>query len=83
MEYKKSLMTSPRGSDSTPYLKTLNKHKPEHPPDIYYIRRNPDFLKKYLDPINMENITDQASTFQRQQYKRFSLDPMEISIIED
>jgi tRNA nucleotidyltransferase (CCA-adding enzyme) len=30
-------------------LQLLNTQKPEHPPDIYYIRRNDKLLAKYLD----------------------------------
>ena len=29
--------------------KLLNYRKPEHPPDIYFIRRKPELLDKYLD----------------------------------
>ena len=29
-------------------LHSLNYRRPEHPPDIYYIRRNPDMVKRFL-----------------------------------
>lgn len=27
----------------------LNSRKPEHPPDMYYIRRNPEMLERFLN----------------------------------
>ena len=29
-------------------LSLLNKRKPQFPPDVYYIRRSPDLLSKFL-----------------------------------
>ena len=34
----------------------LNHRKPEHPPDIYYIRRNPKLLDKYLNKNEMDSL---------------------------
>lgn len=34
-------------------LNKLNYRKPQHPPDIYFIRRNADFLTRYMDPQEM------------------------------
>ena len=61
-------------------IDTLNYHKPQHPPDIYFIRRNPKFLKKYLDPIEMDGIIKDAKN--KKNYEMFKLDPKEVSIIE-
>jgi len=30
-------------------LRLLNQKQPQHPPDIYFIRRNPDLFDKYLE----------------------------------
>jgi len=30
-------------------LAMLNNKKPEHPPDMYYIRRNPEMLERFLN----------------------------------
>jgi len=27
----------------------LNHRKPQHPPDVYYIRRRPEVLQKFLE----------------------------------
>ena len=37
-------------------LSLLNKKKPQFPPDVYYIRRNPEVLSKFLD--NQDHITE-------------------------
>ena len=34
-------------------LNKLNYRKPQHPPAIYFIRRNADFLTRYMDPQEM------------------------------
>lgn len=34
----------------------LNHREPQYPPDVYYIRRNPDLVKKYLDPGELEGL---------------------------
>ena len=33
----------------TQALNLLNKKKPQFPPDVYYIRRNPEMLTKFLE----------------------------------
>jgi hypothetical protein len=35
-------------------LSLLNESRPEHPPDIYFIRRNEKLLDKYLDQEEMD-----------------------------
>ena len=37
-------------------LNFLNKKKPQFPPDVYYIRRNPEMLNKFLE--NSEHIIE-------------------------
>ena len=41
-------------------LTLLNHRKPEHPPDIYFIRRKPELLEKYLDKTEMETLVNDA-----------------------
>ena len=40
----------------TKALSLLNKKKPQFPPDVYYIRRNPEVLNKFLE--NESNVTE-------------------------
>ena len=42
-------------------MQLLNHRKPEHPPDIYFIRRNPKLLDKYLDPVEMDGLVREAA----------------------
>ena len=37
-------------------LQLLNKCKPQHPPDIYYIRRNKEMLDRFLDQSQMDKL---------------------------
>ena len=62
-------------------MKLLNHRKPEHPPDIYFIRRNPEMLDKYLDEDEMESLIKDAAPKFRGNYSLFSLDPDERDII--
>ena len=55
----------------------LNQRKPEHPPDIYFIRRNPDLLDKYLDEKEMELLVKDAPAKFKLNYNLFRLDPQE------
>ena len=41
-------------------LKLLNQTKPEHPPDIYYIRRNDKLLEKYLDKDEFKTLMSEV-----------------------
>ena len=38
------------------YLELLNERTPQHPPDVYFIRRSPKTLKKFLK--NPQRIVD-------------------------
>lgn len=38
----------------------LNYREPQHPPDVYFIRRNPEMVKKYLDPKEMQTLIQKA-----------------------
>ena len=64
-------------------LGKLNYRKPQHPPDIYFIRRNADFLSKYTDPREMMKLKKEAQPKFRVNYDLFSLDPDEKDIILD
>ena len=55
----------------------LNYRKPEHPPDIYFIRRKPHMLDKYLDKQEMHSIINDAPNKYRLNYELFQLDPQE------
>ena len=35
-------------------LRILNRSPPQHPPDIYYIRRNEKMLNQYLEKDEMD-----------------------------
>jgi hypothetical protein len=59
----------------------LNHRKPEHPPDIYFIRRNPRLLEHYLNERQMQRVVDQAQPSQRLNYALFKLDPVEKLIL--
>ena len=56
-------------------LKLLNGKKPQHPPDIYFIRRQPDLLDKYLDQEEMQDLVNVAPNKSKLNYNLFSLDP--------
>ena len=56
-------------------LKLLNHRKPEHPPDIYFIRRKPELLDKYLDQQEMEMLVREAPPKFKLNYNLFRLDP--------
>ena len=51
----------------------LNHRKPQHPPDIYFIRRNPLLLSKYKDPNNFEQLRNDAPTINKHTYELFDL----------
>lgn len=59
----------------------LNHRKPEHPPDIYFIRRNEKMLNRYLEPTEMEFLVKEAPLKSKQAYKLFELNPTEKDII--
>jgi hypothetical protein len=59
----------------------LNYRKPEHPPDIYFIRRNPQLLDKYLDQEEMDALIKEAPPKFKLNYNLFKLDPIEKEIM--
>jgi len=61
----------------------LNYKKPEHPPDIYFIRRNQALLNKFMDDDEMNKLVRDAAPRYRNNYKLFELDPREKKIIYD
>ena len=62
-------------------VQLLNHRKPEHPPDIYFIRRNPALLDRYLDNEEMDQLIKDAAPRLKVNYRLFSLDPQEKDII--
>ena len=61
----------------------LNYKKPEHPPDIYFIRRKPELLDKYLDESEMNDLVKEAPQKFKLNYNLFRLDPQEKKIMRD
>ena len=55
----------------------LNKSKPEHPPDIYFIRRNDRLMEKYLDQDEMKQLVKEADPRLKNNYNLFRLDQQE------
>ena len=64
-------------------LKLLNGRRPEHPPDIYFIRRKPELLDKYLDDEEMQDLVREAPPKFKLNYNLFRLDPEEKQIMRD
>lgn len=62
-------------------LKLLNTKRPEHPPDIYFIRRKPELLDKYLDNEEMQDLVKEAPPKFKLNYNLFRLDPEEKEIM--
>lgn len=42
-------------------VKLLNSRKPEHPPDIYYIRRNEELFDRYIDQEAITALKNEAT----------------------
>ena len=55
------------------FLKLLNYKLPQHPPDVFYIRRRPDLVKKYLNPIEYKNLVNSALPKHKKSYEYFKL----------
>lgn len=55
-------------------IKLLNHRKRQYPPDIYYIRRNPDMLAKYSDPYKLHKLQQEAPSTNKHTYDLFKLD---------
>lgn len=51
----------------------LNQKKPQHPPDIYFIRRNHKLLDKYLDPEEMKDLVKNVDHSHKLNYNLFKL----------
>jgi hypothetical protein len=62
-------------------LRLLNRKRPEHPPDIYFIRRKPEMLNKYLDIEEMQDLVKEAPPKFKLNYNLFRLDPEEKDIM--
>lgn len=58
----------------------LNQKPHEHPPDIYFIRRNPRMLSRFLDEDEMSQVVRKAAPKLKNNYNLFSLDPREPEI---
>ena len=55
-------------------LHLLNNKKPQFPPDVYYIRRNPEVLKTFLNhKEHITNLQKEQSPAQRISYQMFQL----------
>jgi len=56
-------------------LSVLNYHKPQHPPDMYYIRRNPNMLNKFLENEDhmLQELMRDASPQNARFYKLFKV----------
>jgi len=56
-------------------LEALNSHKPQFPPDVYFVRRNPRLLDRYMrNPTEFDELVKESSPAQKLTYKLFSLD---------
>ncbi len=61
----------------------LNYRLPEHPPDIFYIRRDPELVKRFLDKQDEYNeLINRAHPNYRQGYRLFSLTPHDVNFRE-
>ena len=58
-------------------ISLLNESKPEHPPDIYFIRRNERLREKYMDKDEMANLIKNADPRLKNNYKLFAIKPNE------
>lgn len=55
-------------------LEILNKKNPDHPPEVYFIRRNDHMIDKYLDPEEMSSLIERAEPRIKDNYILFKLD---------
>ena len=52
----------------------LNYREPQHPPDIYYIRRTPDLLNRFLhDDEEMNKVVENVPENLKHNYEIFKL----------
>ena len=58
-------------------LHLLNNCKPEHPPDIYFIRRNDRLMDKYMDKDEMKQLIKEADPRLKNNYNLFRLNKKE------
>ena len=62
----------------------LNYRKPEYPPGIFYIRRTPKLLNRFLnDPKALRKAMENSPEEHRPGYNYFKLQPIESSIVSD
>ena len=63
-------------------LHLLNYKLPQYPPDVFYIRRNPDMVKKYLNPNEYNTLIERAQPPLKYSYHLFALSPKDINYKE-
>lgn len=56
----------------------LNYRRPEHPPDVYYIRRDPNLVKRYLNQRDFEDLINRAQPSHKYNYRFFGLSPEDV-----
>lgn len=56
----------------------LNYRRPEHPPDVYYIRRDPNLVRRYLDPRDFQELINRAQPSYKYNYHLFQLSPDDV-----
>ena len=54
-------------------LKNLNSHQPQHPPEIYFIRRNEQYMSKFMDDKEMNKLVKRANPKNAFNYSHFKL----------
>ena len=59
-------------------VELLNTRKPQHPPDIYYIRRDAKKLEHFLDQDNMRDLQADVRPKNKLGYQMFKLHPEEL-----
>jgi hypothetical protein len=58
-------------------ISLLNSSMPQHPPDIYFIRRNERLREKYMDQDEMANLIKNADPRLKNNYRLFAIKPNE------
>ena len=61
----------------------LNYQKPQHPPNIYFIRRKPQLMNKYLDPKEMDQIVQEVPDDLKHNYQLFKITAEEKKIQDE
>lgn len=60
----------------------MNYRRPEYPPDIYYIRRDPNLVKRYLNQRDFDELIERTQPPYKYSYQLFSLSPQDIEFKE-